>query len=538
MQHSTQHSTTRLILRQFLVLLALVVGCAQNEGMKTANEMLDSIQEVSDLLKSVQDPASAQAAASQLGPEFQRMLDAMDKMIAYEQQHGQVRSGKGAIDRLKRDLTRVQSEFAAESERVGAMKGLPAEFWAPMREYGAKVVLAGLKATGTADPAATEIVAKIVAFYDSVGAKNTVEFNVTNVFPENRAETIENFRKLCGGNPQLVDFDDPDRPNAIVIMMGPASDFDGLIAKIDFGKVVEQEKNRGVFEVELELSQTETAAGQPAGADSSGQSKAAAALAEAEEMMRVQREEAMAKMRAEAAKHGIDADQFDRLAADAREPLDVEIEELDESAPDYHAKLAKRLRDGSVFEQREATEKLLRIDPASVVDKEVRAEIARSFRDLAMDSPHPDDGAVEGLALWGGKHSVPLLIRLMEKQSRMKVDDAIYDGLAEHPTPEGAEAVAARVGNFFDGEMAASCLKRMGAVAEDAVIEVAPSDNLDVNLFALDFLADFGTKKSYPLLQRARKSPNPQIKEAAAKALREIRLRKEKDKTGEKKSAA
>lgn len=494
--------------------------------------MLDSIEAVTELLKSVHDPASAQAAAPQLGLAFQQMLAAMDKMIAYEQQHGEVRGLKGSIERLKKDLTRVQGEFAAESERVGALEGLPADFWAPMREYGAKVILAGLKATGTTDAAATELVSQMIALYDAVGVKNTVEFGVTNVFPENRAEIVEKFRKLCGGNPQLVEFDDPDRPNAMIIMMGPVTDFDGLIAKIDFGKVVEQEKNRGEFEVELELPQAEAGVSQSA----EGESPAARARAEAEEMMRIQQEEALARMREEAAKHGIDPAQFDRVASGAREPMEAEIEELDESAPDYHAQLAKRLRDGSVFEQREAMEKLLRIDPASVVDKEVRAEIARGFRDLAMDSPHPEDDAIEGLVLWGGKHSVPLLIQLMEKQSRMKVDDAIYNGLAEHPTPEGAEAVAARVGNFFDGEMAASCLKKMGAVAEDAVIEVAPSNNLDVNLFALDFLADYGTKKCYPLLQRARKSPNPQIKEAAVKALREIRLRKQEE--SEKKSAA
>ena len=534
MQHPTHHWKTRLFLQQFLVLLALVAGCAQNEGMRTANEMLDSIQAVSDLLKSVRDPASAQAAAPQLGPAFQKMLDSMDKMIAYEQQHGEVRGRKGPIEQLKKDLMRLQGEFAAESERVDAMPGLPADFWAPMREYGAKVVLAGLKATGTADPAATELIANMIALYDSVGVKNTVEFGVTNVFPENRAEIVEKFRKLCGENPQLVDFDDPDRPDAIIIMMGPVTDFDGLIAKIDFGKVVEQEKNRGEFEVELEPPQAE------AGVSPSPESEspAARARAEAEEMMRIQQEETLARMRVEAAKHGIDPEEFDRVASGVHEPMEAESEELDESAPDYHAKLAKKLSDGNVFEQREATEKLLRIDPASVVEKEVRSEIARGFRDLAMDSPHPNGEAIEGLVIWGGKHSVPLLIELMEKQSRMKVDDAIYNGLAEHPTPEGAEAVAARVGNFFDGEMAASCLKKMGAVAEDAVIEVAPSNNLDVNLFALDFLADHGTKKCYPLLQRARKSPNPQIKEAAAKALREIRLRKQEEEDGEKKSAA
>ena len=135
-------------------------------------------------------------------------------------------------------------------------------------------------------------------------------------------------------------------------------------------------------------------------------------------------------------------------------------DELDESAPDYHAKLAEMLTEGSVFDRRQATQKLRHVKPQSVTDPEVRAQIARGYRDLAFESPHVEPDVIKGLVVWGGKHSVPLLIELMEKQSRMKVDEAIYDGLAEHPTPEGAEAVAARVGNFFDGEMAAVAVTR------------------------------------------------------------------------------
>ena len=536
--------TMRTTLWQFLALLTLLAGCAQNEGVKTANDLFSAMQAVTALLETVQDPASAQAVAPKLGPAYQQMIVTLDKMVAYEQKHGQVRAMKGTIKDLEKKLATCRAEFAAQCERIDGMKGLPAEFWETMRLYSTKILLAGLKATNQADPAATELVGQILALYESIGIKNVVECGVTNVSMENRAETIEKLRKLCGEGSQLIDFDDPDRSNAIMVMMGPVNDFDGMIRKIDFGQVTEQEKNRGEFEIALthDPSRATPSAAfideqhamnthEPMTADEA-QAKAEAAQAE----MAERHAEAIARARGEAQKMGMDTTGFDQLQGIRTRPSDPgrmrreNVDELDESDPDYHAKLAKVLTRGDVFAQRSAMEALLHVDPASVADKQVRAEIARGFRELAFDSPHHQKEAVEGLVIWGGKHSVPLLIELMEKNSRMSVDDSIYDGLAAHPTPEGAEAVAERLTNFFDKEKAASCLKKMGPAAEEAVIEIAPIDNLEVNLFALDFLEDHGTKKCYAILQRARKSTNPQIEQAAMDALREVRLREKGEK--------
>ncbi|WP_428308581.1 hypothetical protein [Lacipirellula sp.] len=536
--------TTRKTLRQLILLLAFLTGCAQNEGVKTANELLSSMQAVTAILKSVQDPASAQAAAPKLGPAYQQMIDALDKMVAYEQKNGQVRALKGTIRDLEQKVATCRAEFAAEGERVNEMKGLPAEFWEPMRLYNAKVLLAGLRATGQAEPAAMELFNQILAIYESIGAKNVVECGVANVFPSNRAETIEKLRNLCGDGAQLIEFDDPDNSNTILVVMGPVNDFDGMIKKIDFGQVTEQEKNRGQFEVALTPSphQETLQAGFPGDATqqagmsphaAEAQSRAEAAQAEAMK----HHEEAVARMRGEVARMGGDTSHFDSMPSIRGGGSGGRLDEPDESDPDYHKKLAEALNGGDEFQKRRAMEKLLDVEPSNVTDKEVRAKIARGFREVAFDSPFHQKDAVEGLVLWGGKHSVPLLIELMEKNSRTSVDDSIYDGLAKHPTPEGAEAVASRLTNFFDRDKAASCLKKMGPDAEEAVIEVAPIDDIDVNLFALDFLKDHGTEKCYALLQRARKSPNPQIKQAAMDAIREVRLR-EKEGKGEAKPAA
>lgn len=533
-----RYLSARSLLWQFAAVVALAAGCAQNEGMRTANEMVASMKALTELLKSVQDPATAQAAAPQIGPAFQRMFDALDKMLAYEQKNGEVRGMKGSIERLKSDLAQVQNDFKAESERIERLDGLPAEFWGPMREYGAKSILGGLKATGVADQEIISQVEKVIALYASAGVNNTVEFVVANVYPHNHAETIEKCRKLGGPNTQLIEFPDPDRANATIVVMGPVAGFDDVVAKVDFGKVVEQDKGRCEFLLELAPS-SEVAATPPPGFDAPTEYGSSNSPAD----FQSRHEEAQAKMR-----ESLEAAQSreSEMGAGRRRRFESPpsgfgvgasgFDDLDDSDPDYHAQLAKLLTRGGMSDQRDAMEELLHIMPESVADKKVRAEIARGFRDLAVESSHPDRNAIKGLVLWGGKHSVPLLIQILEKQSRMKVDDAVYEGLAKYPTPEGAEAAASRVGNFFDGDLAISCLKRMGPVAEEAVIEIAPSDDLKVNFFAIDFLKDHGTEKSYDILQRARKSPNRDLKEAATSALREIRLREQENK--KKKSAA
>ncbi|WP_152097788.1 hypothetical protein [Lacipirellula parvula] len=536
---------TRTILPPLLAMLMLLVGCAQNEGVKTANELLSSMQAVTALLKSVQDPASAQVAAPKLGPAYQQMIDALNKMVAYEQKHGQVRALKGTINNLEKNVATSRAEFTAECERIDSMKGLPAEFWEPMRLYNTKILFAGLQAAGEVEAAATELISQMLAMYDSIGVKNVVECGVTNVFPEDRAETIEKLRKLCGEGAQLIEFDDPDRPNAIMVMMGPVSDFDGMVKKIDFGQVTEQEKNRGEFELEVRFDpdpQQYPAA--PLVDDASqpmspppiaAEAHAHAEAAHAEAMK--QHDEAIARMRGEVARMGGDTSHFDNMP-DLRPHLSGgALDEPDESDPDYHKKLAEALDGGDEFQKRRAMEKLLDVEPSSVADKEVRAKIARGFREVAFESPVHQKVAVEGLILWGGKHSVPLLIELMQKNSEMSVDDSVYDGLAKHPTPEGAEAVANRLTSFFDKAKAYACLKKMGPEAEEAVIEVAPIDDLEVNMFALEFFKDHGTKKCYAILQRARKSPNPQIQQAAMDAIREVRQR-EKEGKGQAKPAA
>src|SRR5690606_1646812 len=104
------------------------------------------------------------------------------------------------------------------------------------------------------------------------------------------------------------------------------------------------------------------------------------------------------------------------------------------------------------------------------------------------------EDAIRGLVIWGGKHSAPLLIQLLE-QERFRVPEALLDGLATYKDPKGAEAVCKLLGRIPSHDKAVSTLRKMGDVAEDALMKAAPSNDPKVSLAAIELLGDVGTNK-------------------------------------------
>jgi hypothetical protein len=116
---------------------------------------------------------------------------------------------------------------------------------------------------------------------------------------------------------------------------------------------------------------------------------------------------------------------------------------------------------------------------------------------------------------------VPVLIEILEDQS-LHVPDELFDAFASLPDPKGAEAVSQQLGNFFNHRKAVRTLRTMGEVAEDALLKAAPSDNAQVSLAAVQLLGEVGTKKSLPLLAKAGKSKNQEVRAAAKDATKAI----------------
>src|SRR5689334_24340696 len=76
-----------------------------------------------------------------------------------------------------------------------------------------------------------------------------------------------------------------------------------------------------------------------------------------------------------------------------------------------YARLAQLLNSTDSRGQSEAAESLLKVRPSDVADPNTRKLIARGYKALATEKHgFNKEKAIEGLVIWGGKYSVPILV--------------------------------------------------------------------------------------------------------------------------------
>jgi dienelactone hydrolase len=169
-----------------------------------------------------------------------------------------------------------------------------------------------------------------------------------------------------------------------------------------------------------------------------------------------------------------------------------------------------------------AIDQILKIDPATAT-AEVRTLVTQNFRSLVETGRSSRrTKSIRGLAKWGGKQSVPMLIGLLEQRGNF-ADQEILRIMGDYPDPVAAAAVAKLLNDHFRDGAARDCLRRMGPVAEDALIATVPIDDAQACLAAVQLLGDVGTEKSLKVLRKAIfESRNPQVKAAAKTAVRRI----------------
>ena len=191
-----------------------------------------------------------------------------------------------------------------------------------------------------------------------------------------------------------------------------------------------------------------------------------------------------------------------------------------------YARLAQLLNSDDTFGKKEAAASLLKVRPNDVASADTRKLIARGYRAMvAEERGFSQNTAIQGLVIWGGKYSVPILVELVDKDKHGQSEE-LYDALGQLKDPQGAEAVARHLGDFFTHQNAVNSLRKMGSAAEEALIKAAPSSNADVSLAAVQLLGEVGSDKSTAVLQKATTARNAQVKTAARESLKRIRDRK------------
>ncbi len=168
---------------------------------------------------------------------------------------------------------------------------------------------------------------------------------------------------------------------------------------------------------------------------------------------------------------------------------------------------------------------LLRTSPAQVT-AEQKKKIARAFKELLEDDRgfHREQ-AIKGLVIWAGKYAGPILLTMLDQSRPIEVEHVIK-ALGDIKYAKAAPTLATKLGDFFVGKLAAQALRQMGEEAEDAVLLVAPTQDPNVCLAAVQVLGDCGTVKSLPLLRKGATSRNWKVRDASKEAIRKILARK------------
>jgi len=153
--------------------------------------------------------------------------------------------------------------------------------------------------------------------------------------------------------------------------------------------------------------------------------------------------------------------------------------------------------------QKDGLEQLLRITPNDVSSPDMRKEIARAFKQVAFNENRytsDREKAVEGMAVWGGNYSVPLLLELLNAEDS-SVREACYRMLAKLRDPRAIEPVARNLCKEpFGDDEALQCLGAFGSDAEEAILKNFPKWPALIDR-TLDYLKKHGTEKSLTFLK-------------------------------------
>jgi hypothetical protein len=172
-----------------------------------------------------------------------------------------------------------------------------------------------------------------------------------------------------------------------------------------------------------------------------------------------------------------------------------------DSLESYKRSLSDLLSD-DIGKQADAVEQLKKIKPSADTSAEMRKELARAYKQVAFDEKRYSlqrVEAIDGMVVWGGNFSVPLLLKLLDSNDH-QIRLACYLKLAQLKDPRAIEPVAGQLRNDFCGNEVFDCLMAFGADAEDAVLKNFPK-RPDLIERTLDYLEKYGTKKSLPLLK-------------------------------------
>jgi hypothetical protein len=484
--------------------LLVFSGCGMPPGERAVREILAAYQDLRDALRSVQDANSATAAVDGLDAKYARLIASLKDFD--KQKSGKMR--QTTLEELGRQINQVQTQLKDECERLERLRGLPVAFWKIVRLRNLEHAITKQEMLDPAERPGTDDILRSMRDTRNLlatnGADRVIHVEMQNLPPELAQKACDRIQQAAPGATVLrFTFQTITDVDA-----GPTDNYQAVLAKLDLGTVTFEDEPQRIIKITVDRRKL-----------------GARANSDAEEMqLRIKDQEE-------------ESEKFRKRMDEAQQETARQIAEdrkkdrgPDPSEPDYFEQLAERMITGDVFQREKAIDKLLNAAPSDVSSAETRKKIARNFKKIAEGDDHFNKKkAVQGLVVWGGKFAVPILVKMLD-EARGFDEEEILKALGDLKDPQAAEALTARLGNFSTHRESYSALKQMGGSAEDALIAVAPSDNSDVCLAAINLLGDCGTEKSLPTLREASASQNVDVRNAAKAAIRKITARKNKAK--------
>jgi hypothetical protein len=500
-----------------------------------SEELVANSDELLAITQAVRDPKTAKDAVPKLETAFPKWLASMKALFelgnkkAKEGVIGE-EEGKQFVETMK-SFQGVMLKIKLENKRLQTIHDLPIEFWNVARVNW----ISTLSIVSDVEPMKSKLPAEAIAFMkslpammDEFGPERVVQIELPGTSNQRAREIADRLREKVGDSGK-VSFLASEQE--ISVYVAPIGDFEKFVREIDFGSVVDQDEPQRRIVVQTQPEAPAVASDDVQRGNDDGRPP----------WWEVPKPErppfgaggVQPEVGPEPPAPGPDG--FVRNERGAFRPfrgddLDMHGPNFGDlpvpSDPDYHKKLCDLMQDPARADR--AIDVLIRVRPEDIPDKDVRQKIARNFRVLALEGRrHNAEKVVQGLVLYGGKFSIPILIDLLERE-QLRAPHAVFDGLAEFQDPKAAEAVGRQLGDFFNHDAAVAALRKMGPVAEDVLIKSAPSNDAKVSLAAVKLLGDVGTPRSLNVLGKALRSKNPLIEAAAKQAAKDVRDRSRK----------
>lgn len=165
----------------------------------------------------------------------------------------------------------------------------------------------------------------------------------------------------------------------------------------------------------------------------------------------------------------------------------------------------------------------------TMAPNERRPEVVRALEEALRKDTNPFDREelVKMLAVWGGKDSVPALLKTLQSLEKhdFPARRAIFHALARLQDERACEPIAVYLEDFPSRHDAAEALKAMGPIAEKAALKRLEHPDQFLRQEVCDILAVIGTKESLPALEKVAAQNDFVVSGKAQTAIQAIKAR-------------